>query len=110
MAENLAHIGYHVAVGEHYHSVSYVLIKKEIGDRITSNTIAYFYRGNRTTNYRRAYHKSGHTTLAVHMANIDELNFKRAPQAAGGSENHREEESVSDQPLAVGLPATPCRP
>lgn len=62
------HIDYHVAIGGHYYSVPYALIKKEVEVRITHNTIECFYRGNRIASHLRSdQKKGGHTTVDAHM-------------------------------------------
>jgi transposase len=60
-------IDYHIAVGGHYYSVPYTLIKKEVEVRITHNTVECFYRGNRIASHRRSDQKGRHTTISVHM-------------------------------------------
>ena len=61
------HIDYHVAVDEHYYSVPYALVKREVEVRITRNTIECFHRGNRVASHRRSYQKGRHTTDPAHM-------------------------------------------
>ena len=61
------HIDYHVAIGGHYYSVPYTLIKKAVEVRITRNTVECFHRGNRVASHRRSYAKGRHTTVAAHM-------------------------------------------
>ena len=61
------HIDYHVAIGGHYYSVPYTLIKKAVEVRITRNTVECFHRGNRVASHRRSHEKGRHTTVAAHM-------------------------------------------
>lgn len=61
------HIDYHVAIDDHYYSVPYALIKKEIEVRFTSNTVECFHQGQRVASHARSYLKGRHTTLPEHM-------------------------------------------
>jgi transposase len=57
---------YHVALDNHYYSVPYTLIKKELEIRFTKSTVEVFCKGKRVASHRRSY-KSGYTTLPEHM-------------------------------------------
>jgi transposase len=59
-------IDYHVALDNHYYSVPYTLIKKELAIRYTVITVEVFYKNKRVASHRRSY-TSGHTTLIEHM-------------------------------------------
>ena len=61
------HIDYHVEVNEHYYSVPYQFVKKQVDAICTSNTVEIFYEGNRIASHIRSYLKNKHTTLTEHM-------------------------------------------
>lgn len=60
-------VDYHIAVDDHYYSVSYQLIKERVDVRLTANTIEVLYKNNRVASHVRSYDKWKHTTLLEHM-------------------------------------------
>ena len=60
-------VDYHIAVDDHYYSVSYQLIKERVDVRLTTTTIEVLYKNNRIASHARSYDKWKHTTLPEHM-------------------------------------------
>lgn len=60
-------VDYHIAVDDHYYSVSYQLIKERVDVRLTATTIEVLYKNNRVASHARSYDKWKHTTLPEHM-------------------------------------------
>jgi transposase len=60
-------VDYHIAVDDHYYSVSYQLIKERVDVRLTAATIEVLYKNNRIASHARSYDKWKHTTLPEHM-------------------------------------------
>jgi len=59
-------IDYHIEIYEHYYSVPYQLVHKEVECRITSSTVEVIYKGRRITAHKRSSLKGAFTTLAEH--------------------------------------------
>ncbi len=57
----------HIRVFDHFYSVPYTLVKKQIDVRITARIIEVFLKGKRVASHRRSYQKYGYTTLKAHM-------------------------------------------
>ncbi len=60
-------IDYHVVFENHYYSVPYVHIHREISLRATSKTVEIFYKNERIAVHKRNYQKYAYTTLNKHM-------------------------------------------
>jgi transposase len=61
------HIDYHVELEQHYYSVPYQFIGKEIGLRYTGERIECWHQGEQIALHVRSNRKGSHTTLADHM-------------------------------------------
>jgi transposase len=61
------HIDYHVELEQHYYSVPYQLISKEVGLRFTRERIECWHQGKQIALHVRSYKKGAHTTLPEHM-------------------------------------------
>jgi transposase len=61
------HIDYHFVFDDHYYSVPYKYIHKEVEVRASANTIECFYQGKRLASHPRNYRKYKHSTLQEHM-------------------------------------------
>lgn len=60
-------IDYHVAIDQHYYSVPYQLVKKQLEARVTASTVELFNKGKRVASHRRSYRQGAHATVNVHM-------------------------------------------
>jgi len=60
------HIDYHIEVDGHFYSVPYQLVGKQVEARLTAQTVAVIYKGNRVATHRRRYEKGRFTTLPEH--------------------------------------------
>jgi len=57
----------HIRVCDHFYSVPYTLVKKQLEARITARVVEVFYKGKRVASHRRSFVKNGYTTVKVHM-------------------------------------------
>ena len=60
-------IDYHVEFEQHYYSVPYVLVRKEVELRITRATLEMFAGGKRVASHARSAHKGHYSTRPEHM-------------------------------------------
>jgi transposase len=60
-------IDYHFSYDDHYYSVHYQHIHKEVQVRATNKTVECFYQGKRLAVHIRSHVKYKHTTLGEHM-------------------------------------------
>jgi transposase len=60
-------LDYHIRTDNHFYSVPFELIGKEVHIRISANTVEVFFKGNRAASHIRSNEKGGTTTLAAHM-------------------------------------------
>lgn len=61
------HIDYHIDIERHYYSVPFVLARKRLSVRITSQIIECFHRGERVASHRRSRIRGGFSTDKAHM-------------------------------------------
>jgi transposase len=61
------HIDYHFIFDNHYYSVPYQYIHKEVQLRATYKTVECFLNGKRLASHARSYKKYGYTTVKDHM-------------------------------------------
>jgi transposase len=59
-------IDYHVAVENHFYSVSYTLVHQTVDVRLTAHTVELFQGGNRVAAHQRSYQAGRFTTLDEH--------------------------------------------
>ncbi|MFW8602474.1 IS21 family transposase [Desulfobacterota bacterium M19] len=57
----------HIRVCDHFYSVPYTLVKKQVDVRITARIIEVLFKGKRVASHVRSYAKYGYTTLKIHM-------------------------------------------
>lgn len=62
-----AGIDYHIAIGRHYYSVPWQLVKKELWARITARTVEAFHAGKRVASHARTSGNGQHSTQRDHM-------------------------------------------
>ena len=60
-------IDYHIAVGQHYYSVPYRLVRETVEVRVSATTIEVFHKGQRVAAHPRSRVPHQHTTLREHM-------------------------------------------
>lgn len=60
-------IDYHIEVEGHFYSVPEQLRRQKVDVRITTDTIAVFFKGKRIASHLRSYHRGKFTTIAEHM-------------------------------------------
>lgn len=73
------HIDYHVEFDDHFYSVRYQLVGKQVDLRATEATIEIFLGGRRETSHVRSYVKGGHTTKAEHMPKAHQAHVEWTP-------------------------------
>lgn len=61
------HIDYHVEFDDHFYSVPYQLVGKQVDLRATETTIEVFLGGRRITSHQRSYGGEKYATKAEHM-------------------------------------------
>lgn len=61
------HIDYHFIFDNHYYSVPYQYIHKEVQLRASNKTVECFLNGKRLASHARNYQKYGYTTVKDHM-------------------------------------------
>jgi hypothetical protein len=54
---------YHVAVDEHYYSVSYRYAREQVNVRVTINTVEIFHRGQPIASHGKSARRRFHTTI-----------------------------------------------
>jgi hypothetical protein len=59
-------IDYHVAVDNHFYSVPYSLIHRQLEVRLTEQTVELFYEGKRVAAHCRSHLRGKFTTLDKH--------------------------------------------
>ena len=60
-------IDYHVELDQHYYSVPYNLVRKEVDLRITRGMLEVFINGTRVASHARNTHKGNYSTRPEHM-------------------------------------------
>lgn len=65
--EAKVNINYHVALDDHYYSVPYQLVQKDVIIRYTSSTVEILHGNKRVASHLRKNKKFGYTTLTEHM-------------------------------------------
>jgi transposase len=58
---------YHIEFFDHYYSVPYQLVSRELDVRATDATVECFHKSNRVASHARSYRKGGYTTVPDHM-------------------------------------------
>lgn len=74
-----AHIDYHVELDQHYYSVPYQLISKEIELRFTPERVECWHQGKQIALHVRSYRKGAHTTLPEHMPKAHRKHMEWTP-------------------------------
>ena len=73
------HIDYHIELEQHYYSVPYHWIGKEIELRFSAECIECWYQGKQIALHIRSYRKGSHTTLADHMPKAHRKHMEWTP-------------------------------
>lgn len=60
-------LDYHIRAADHFYSVPFELIGKEVHIRLSTNTVEVFFRGNRVASHVRSSVRGGTTTNPGHM-------------------------------------------
>jgi transposase len=74
-----AGIDYHVEFDDHFYSVRYQLVGKQLDLRATETTIEVFLGGRRETSHLRSYEKGKHTTKSEHMPKAHQAHVEWTP-------------------------------
>jgi transposase len=74
------HIDYHVEVEDHYYSVPYALLHRELDVRYTAMTVEIFHRGQRVASHVRSYKKGGYTTINAHRPKSHQRYLEWTPE------------------------------
>lgn len=73
------HIDYHIELEQHYYSIPYQWIGKEIDLRFSAECIECWYQGKQIALHIRSYRKGSHTTLADHMPKAHRKHMEWTP-------------------------------
>jgi transposase len=73
------HIDYHVELDQHYYSVPYQLISKELELRFTSERVECWHQGKQIALHVRSYKKGAHTTIPEHMPKAHRKHMEWTP-------------------------------
>jgi len=74
------HIDYHVEIEEHYYSVPYALLHRELDVRYTAMTVEIFHRGQRVASHARSYKNGGYTTIDSHRPKSHQRYLEWTPE------------------------------
>jgi transposase len=74
------HIDYHVEIEDHYYSVPYALLHRQVDVRYTALTVEIFHRGQRVASHRRSARPGGHTTVDAHRPKSHQRYLEWTPQ------------------------------
>jgi transposase len=72
-------IDYHVAVENHFYSVSYTLVHQSVDVRLTAHTVELFQGGNRVGAHQRSYQAGRFTTLEEHRPKSHQKHLQWTP-------------------------------
>jgi transposase len=72
-------IDYHAAVGNHFYSVPYQLVHRELDARSTAQTVELFHQGKRVAAHRRSYAAGKFTTVEEHRPKSHQLYLDWTP-------------------------------
>jgi transposase len=72
-------INYHVEFDDHFYSVPYQLVGKQLDLRATDATLELFLAGRRIDSYPRSYEKGGSTTRTEHMPKAHQAQVEWTP-------------------------------
>ena len=73
------HVDYHVEFDDHFYSVRYQLVGKQVDLRATETTIEVFLGGRRETSHLRSYETGKHTTKPEHMPKAHQAQVEWTP-------------------------------
>ena len=74
------HIDYHVEVEDHYYSVPYALLHREVDVRYTAMTVEIFHHGQRVASHARSYKSGKHTTIDSHRPKSHQRYLEWTPE------------------------------
>ena len=72
-------IDYHIAVENHFYSVPYRLIRKQVEVRLTASTVEAFHDGHRVAAHARSWRKGGFTTDPAHRPKAHQEHLEWTP-------------------------------
>ena len=72
-------IDYHVAVENHFYSVSYTLVHQSVDVRMTAHTVELFQAGQRVAAHQRSYQTGRFTTLDEHRPKSHQKHLQWTP-------------------------------
>lgn len=81
--EAKVNINYHIALDDHYYSVPYQLVQKNITIRFTSTIVEILHGNKRVASHQRKYKKYGYTTSSDHMPPKHAAHAKWTPERMG---------------------------
>ena len=76
----LVGLDHHVEFQQHWYSVPYQLVRKQVELRVTPSTIEVLYGGKRVASHQRCLEKGGQTTLDEHRPRAHKEYAHRSPQ------------------------------
>lgn len=71
---------YHVELEQHFYSVPYSFIKKELDVRYTQTTVEIFYKSKRIASHIKSFTKNCHSTCKEHMPKRHQLYAEWTPE------------------------------
>jgi transposase len=74
------HIDYHIEIEQHYYSVPYALLHRQVEARYTATTVEIFHRGQRVASHRRSSKAGGHTTSDAHRPKCHQRYLEWTPE------------------------------
>jgi transposase len=74
------HIDYHVEIENHYYSVPYALLHRQVDVRYTALTVEIFHRGQRVASHRRSTRPGSHTTIDAHRPQSHQRYLEWTPE------------------------------
>lgn len=74
------HIDYHFMFDDHYYSVPYKYIHREVEIRSTSTTVECFYQRKRIASHPRSHLRYKHSTLKEHMPTAHRVQTQWSPE------------------------------
>ena len=74
------HIDYHVEVEDHFYSVPYTLLHRQVDARYTAMTVEIFHRGQRVASHARSYKRGKHTTIDSHRPKSHQRYLEWTPE------------------------------
>lgn len=73
------HVDYHVEYEDHFYSVPYQLVGKQVDLRATASTVELFFEGRRVASHLRSAERGKHSTETTHMPKAHQAQAEWTP-------------------------------